>query len=279
MAALFFCLVTESSCSLFTNRDASSDEKDISFTQVVSPVNTPHVTTAEVASEFYENQDAAKELGIAGVTRLAASPVAEDDVDVLQAKKKKNAAQGAEEQTSDDPQKLVAKFEPSEGNKNPSQEDKKEKVTSDESEKVVSQGAIGKGVKRKYKVKNHDTLMKISYNQYGTIFRWRDIFKANRSIIKDYRVIHPGQVLTLYGKQYVAVKHDGEIYLILKNDNLGKISQKVYGDRSRWKEIWKHNRDLIKNPNKIYAGFNIYYQKDSPPAAKEIELRKPAKEN
>jgi hypothetical protein len=46
-------------------------------------------------------------------------------------------------------------------------------------------------------------------------------------------------------------------------DTLGKISKRVYGTVERWKEIWKNNEKLIKDPNKIYAGFTLYYVPDS----------------
>lgn len=275
MLLLFFTGLI-SSCSLFTNRDGA-EEKDESFTHLVSPVNTPHVTKVEVAAEFYENQDAAKELGVAGVSKLATKPVSQEEVEVLESKSKKarpsqSGGEAANESTA------VAKFEPSAppGTKAVDGEPVSE-VDGATPEKIGK--AHGQGPFRKYKVKNHDTLMKISYEQYGTIFKWRDIFNANKAVIKDYRFIRPGQILTLNGKQFIAVQHEGEIYLILKNDSLGKISQKVYGDRARWRDLWKQNRDLIKNPNKIYAGFHLYYNKDTAPTQKNLDMRKPAEEN
>jgi len=35
-------------------------------------------------------------------------------------------------------------------------------------------------------------------------------------------------------------------------DCLWRIAQKVYGDRSKWTLIYAANRDVIKDPNKIY---------------------------
>ena len=45
-------------------------------------------------------------------------------------------------------------------------------------------------------------------------------------------------------------------------DTLGKISNNVYGTFSKWQSIWNNNRPLIKDPNKIYAGFTLYYLED-----------------
>lgn len=35
-------------------------------------------------------------------------------------------------------------------------------------------------------------------------------------------------------------------------DCLWRIAEKVYGDRSKWKIIYMANRDIIKDPNKVY---------------------------
>ena len=43
-------------------------------------------------------------------------------------------------------------------------------------------------------------------------------------------------------------------YTVQKNDTLEKIAKKVYGDTKRWPKIYKANREVIKNPNKLYPG-------------------------
>ncbi len=35
-------------------------------------------------------------------------------------------------------------------------------------------------------------------------------------------------------------------------DCLWRIAEKVYGDRSKWRLIYLANRDIIRDPNKIY---------------------------
>jgi hypothetical protein len=51
----------------------------------------------------------------------------------------------------------------------------------------------------------------------------------------------------------------GERYLIKQGDTLGSISGSVYGTPRKWKKIWETNKDLIKDPNRIFSGFYISY--------------------
>ena len=43
-------------------------------------------------------------------------------------------------------------------------------------------------------------------------------------------------------------------YTVVSGDSLSKIAKKIYGDGSRWKEIFEANRDTIKNPDLIHPG-------------------------
>jgi nucleoid-associated protein YgaU len=119
------------------------------------------------------------------------------------------------------------------------------------------------GKKVNYKVKAGDTLMKIAYSKYGDIFRWRDIYSENQHIIKNYNQIKVGQTLLLNGDEFVVIDKNGEPYLIRKGDTLVKISKKIYQSPLYWRRIWKNNSQLIRDPNKIYAGFTIYYRPKS----------------
>lgn len=110
-----------------------------------------------------------------------------------------------------------------------------------------------------YKVKRGDTLMKIAFEKFGDLNRWKDILAANSGVLSATGELKPGMTLNIEGSLMVAVEHQGEIYLIKKGDTLGLISKDVYGNQTKWKKLWDNNRDLIKNPNRIYAGFNLYY--------------------
>lgn len=106
-----------------------------------------------------------------------------------------------------------------------------------------------------------ETLMKIAFAVYGDLYKWRQIYEMNKDVISDPNNVPRGTVLKVEGTgSSPQIDQNGEKYTIQQGDTLGKISNKVYGTPSRWKEIWENNRQLIKNPNKIYAGFDLYYQ-------------------
>ena len=48
-----------------------------------------------------------------------------------------------------------------------------------------------------YTVQSGDSLSKIAKREYGDASQWKKIHEANRDIIKDPDLIHPGQTLKL----------------------------------------------------------------------------------
>jgi nucleoid-associated protein YgaU len=50
---------------------------------------------------------------------------------------------------------------------------------------------------RTYTVKKGDSLSKIAEREYGDAQAWRRIYEANRDLIKDPDLIHPGWTLTI----------------------------------------------------------------------------------
>jgi hypothetical protein len=44
------------------------------------------------------------------------------------------------------------------------------------------------------------------------------------------------------------------VYVVELGDSLSKIAKKVYGDGSRWPEIFEANKDKISSPSRIYPG-------------------------
>ncbi len=50
---------------------------------------------------------------------------------------------------------------------------------------------------RTYVVAENDSLSSISLRFYGTAARWQDIYEANRSILENESMLHPGQRLTI----------------------------------------------------------------------------------
>ena len=43
-------------------------------------------------------------------------------------------------------------------------------------------------------------------------------------------------------------------YEVKSGDSLSKIARREYGDANAWQRIFEANKDLIKDPNKIFPG-------------------------
>ncbi len=113
----------------------------------------------------------------------------------------------------------------------------------------------------RYTVKKGDTLMKIAFELYGDIDRWKDLYRLNKNKLHNRIQLSAGQNLAYVPAETTPQTHpEGEPYLIKVGDSLGSISQDVYGVRKRWRELYEHNKTLIKDPNRIFAGFYLYYQ-------------------
>lgn len=44
------------------------------------------------------------------------------------------------------------------------------------------------------------------------------------------------------------------IYAVVPGDSLSKIAKREYGNANEWPRIFEANRDLIKDPDKIFPG-------------------------
>lgn len=110
-----------------------------------------------------------------------------------------------------------------------------------------------------YSIRSGDTLMKIAYKVYGDIFQWKKILEDNSDRISNPNALVAG--VTLKVDQPAQDEDFGgfERYLIKNGDTLGTISDDVYGTTTKWKKLWEQNDRLIKDPNRIYAGFFLKY--------------------
>ncbi len=43
-------------------------------------------------------------------------------------------------------------------------------------------------------------------------------------------------------------------YTVVSGDSLSKIAKREYGNANEWKRIYEANRDILKDPDKIYPG-------------------------
>jgi len=122
--------------------------------------------------------------------------------------------------------------------------------------KVASSGAT----RGSYIIRPGETLMMIAYQVYGDIFRWKEIYRANKDKIRNPNSLPVGVALTtenIPGGANSPPK--GRKYQVKIGDTLRSIARSVYGTQYKWEKIWKNNRQAIKNPNKIFKGFSIYY--------------------
>lgn len=135
---------------------------------------------------------------------------------------------------------------------------------------VVSNNYTG-GSERTYAVQKNETLMMIAFKLYGDYAKWKELANYNSESLKGSTVVREGMNL-----KYMAPAEEfvwnpqGLPYLIRTGDTLGIISNSVYQTPKKWKSIWNNNRPLIKDPNKIFAGFTLYYLEDGRDVASEI---------
>ena len=127
------------------------------------------------------------------------------------------------------------------------------------------------GTIKQYSVQKNETLMMVAFKLYGDYSKWKEIANQNQQTLKGSASIKKGMVL-----DYVAPAEEfvwnpqGNPHLIKTGDTLGTISKEVYSTQKKWKLLWENNRPLIKDPNKIYAGFTLYYLEDGREIANEI---------
>lgn len=110
-----------------------------------------------------------------------------------------------------------------------------------------------------YTVAKNETLMLIAFKIYGDYERWRDIAQMNADKLNGGTQVTEGMTLSYNAPATEFVWNPvGNPYLIKSGDTLGTISQDVYATVQKWRLIWDNNKPLIKDPNKIFAGFTIY---------------------
>lgn len=124
---------------------------------------------------------------------------------------------------------------------------------------ITNAEAIKPETSGEYVVEKNETLMMIAFKLYGDYGKWREIARKNAGILKG-RQVRAGMRLT-YDPPAVPFtwSPEGNPYLIRTGDTLGGISGSVYGTTKKWKYIWDNNKPLIKDPNRIFAGFTLYW--------------------
>jgi nucleoid-associated protein YgaU len=131
--------------------------------------------------------------------------------------------------------------------------------------------STGGGSEKTYTVQKNETLMLIAFKLYGDYERWKEIANYNQGTLNGSTSLKEGMTLKYNAPAEEFVWNpSGLPYLIRTGDTLGKISGNVYNDQKKWKLIWNNNKPLIKDPNKIFAGFTIYYLENGREVAAEL---------
>jgi LysM repeat protein len=111
-----------------------------------------------------------------------------------------------------------------------------------------------------YEVKPGDTLMKIAFSLYGDIDRWKDLQEWNAGKITKLSALKVGTRLQYEAPLTPFSPEEREhAYTIRQGDTLAGIADEVYGRRAKYKKLQNYNSSLIKDPNRIFAGFKIFY--------------------
>ncbi len=127
------------------------------------------------------------------------------------------------------------------------------------------------GSLKQYTVQQNETLMMISFKLYGDYARWKELANENASTLKGGTVVRTGMILNYVSPAEEFVWNpQGNPYLIKTGDTLGTISKEVYATVKKWKLLWENNKPLIKDPNKIYAGFTMYYLENGREVAADL---------
>ena len=130
----------------------------------------------------------------------------------------------------------------------------------DEDEDYSSVASTSGSSTEQYTVQTGDTLMKIAFNNYGDLYQWRKVYEMNQDKISDPQQLTVGTTLTVERTAAAdSISKNGEPYLIKWGDTLGTISDDVYGTAKKWRRLYENNTELVKDPNRIYAGFYLYY--------------------
>lgn len=45
-----------------------------------------------------------------------------------------------------------------------------------------------------------------------------------------------------------------KVYVVVSGDSLSKIAKREYGNANEWPRIFEANKDILKDPNKIFPG-------------------------
>ena len=136
-----------------------------------------------------------------------------------------------------------------------------------------------------FEVKANDNYWKISRRAYGSTRYYAALARYNQNRIANPRHLRPGMKVlipsaaaleTRYPKLFKStspkdkprsgyfVQSDGSAaYRIGERDTLSEIAERHLGRSSRWIEIYRSNRNVLPNPNRLKPGTVIALPDDA----------------
>jgi nucleoid-associated protein YgaU len=86
--------------------------------------------------------------------------------------------------------------------------------------------------------------------------------RARKAEARARRAELEAEMAELRAKREASAKEPERTYTVQPGDNLSRIAKQIYGDASRWREIYNLNRDKIENPDLIYPGQELDLPED-----------------
>lgn len=135
--------------------------------------------------------------------------------------------------------------------------------SSSASPNIASGGELAQGISGStYTVQSGDTLMWIAYKVYGDYNKWPTLARQNG--LSSGAALQTGATLSLDPNMVRELPRiAGRPYTIQAGDSLSQISMNQYGTYRQWEPLWRHNNHMIKDPNVIFAGFQLYLLPDN----------------
>lgn len=90
--------------------------------------------------------------------------------------------------------------------------------------------------------------------EVGDIYYSIDLKEYRYFNVKKAEIIGEDKSKVVVENTRVSEKETPETYKIKKGDTLYAIAKKFYGNGNKWRELYKKNKSIIKNPNLIYPG-------------------------
>lgn len=70
----------------------------------------------------------------------------------------------------------------------------------------------------------------------------------------DFSDVQAGSSSTAPAPKPAAPPPTPKTYTVVKGDTLSRIAKQFYGDANKWRRIHEANKDLIKDPDRIFPG-------------------------